>query len=104
MFASDRDLLAVEPNLFRDQGWVGPRLGSGRGSVSGTPLTRPAQDVTLQEGGVGGGNVVGVDGAPYEVIARLTASTATISRLRDDPDGAALTPSPVSGKPVLVYS
>jgi hypothetical protein len=72
--------------------------------ASSPTLTLTAQDVNFQDGGVGEGDVVLVDGAPYEVLERLTATTARISRLRDDPEGAALTPSPVTGKPVLVYS
>src|SRR3954470_14123560 len=70
MFASDRDLLAMEPNLFRDVGWVGQRLVSGTGGVAGTTLTLTAQDVDFEDGGVGAGCVVLVDGAPYEVLAR----------------------------------
>lgn len=104
MFATDRDLLMLEPNLFRDVQWVGQRLVSGTGSISGTTLTLASQDVGLDAAGVAAGHIVVVDGAPYEVLARLSASTATISRLRDDPDGAALTPSPVTGKPVQVVT
>jgi hypothetical protein len=83
---------------------VGQRLVSGTGTISGTTLTLTAQDVNFQNAGVEAGHVALVDGAPYEVLARLSATTATISRLRDDPAGAALTPSPVTGKPVLVYT
>jgi hypothetical protein len=104
MFATDRDLLALEPNLFRDVGWVSQRLVVGTGSVSGTTLTMSAQDVTFDAAGVGAGSVVVVDSAPYEVLARPTATTLTISRMRDDPEGPAVTPSPASGKPVAVYT
>jgi hypothetical protein len=104
MFATDRDLLVLEPNLFRDVQWVGQRLVSGTGSISATTLTLASQDVGLDAAGVAAGHIVVVDGAPYEVLARLSASAATISRVRDDPDGAALTPSPVTGKPVQVVT
>ncbi len=104
MFASDRDLLALEPNLFRDIGWTSQRLVVGTGSVSGTTLTMSTQDVSFADAGVGAGAVVLVDAAAYEVLARPTATTLTISRLRDDPAGDAVTPSPASGKPVAVYT
>ena len=70
MFATDRDLLALEPNLFRDVGWVSQRLVVGTGSISGTTLTMSAQDVAFDGAGVGAGSVVVVDSAAYEVRAR----------------------------------
>ena len=48
MFAQDRDLLALDPNLFRDVAWSGQRLVSGVGNISGTTLTLTSQDVTLE--------------------------------------------------------
>jgi hypothetical protein len=102
MFATDRDLLVLEPELFRDVGWAGQRLVKGVGDVSGTTLTLTSQDNTFAAAGVGAGHVVLVDGVGYEVIARLSATTATISRLRPDPEGAAIPPASVSGKAVVV--
>lgn len=104
MFTTDRDLLALEPSLFRDLAWAGQRLVSATGAIAGTTLTISSHDVTLEAAGVGAGHVALVDGAAYEVLARLSPTTATISRLRDDPDGPALPPSPVSGKPAAVHT
>lgn len=98
MFAADRDLLALEPNLLRDVGWAGQRLVSGVGTVSGTTLTLVTQDVALDAAGVAAGHIVLVDGVAYEVVARLSASTATISRVRTG--AAILPPTPVVNKPV----
>lgn len=102
MFAHDRDLLAADPSLFRDIGWNSQRLMKGTGSISGTTLTLGAYDVDFAAAGIDAGHVVVVDGIAYEVVARLTATTATISCTRADPDGPVLPPSPVTGKPVQV--
>jgi hypothetical protein len=102
MFATDRDLLALEPNLFRDVGWTGQQLVKGIGSISGTTLTLASEDVNFEGAGVEAGHVVQVDGVAYEVLARTGATTVTISRLRDDPGGPAITPSPVTTKTVIV--
>ncbi|MDQ7014743.1 MAG: hypothetical protein Q9O74_12760 [Planctomycetota bacterium] len=102
MFARDRDLLVLEPSLVRDIGWVGQRLVQGTGSIAGTTLTMTSQDVGFDDAGVDSGGVVVVGGVVYEVVAQLSASTLTISRMRGADDGAVLTPSPVTGVGVEV--
>jgi hypothetical protein len=104
MPTTDRDLLALEPNLFRDMGWLGQRLVSGTGSIAGTTLTLADADVGLDDAAVGAGHVVQVDQTPYEVLARLSATELTVSRLRADPGGDPLPPTPASGKPVAIYT
>jgi hypothetical protein len=104
MLVTDRDLLALEPNLFRDAGWAGQRVVSGVGSISGTTLTLSSSDVSLIDAGVGPGHVVSVDGTSYEVIAVLSATTATISRLRAGAGDPVLVPSPASSKPVSIVT
>jgi hypothetical protein len=104
MTATDRDLLALEPNLFRDMGWLGQRLVSGTGSIAGTTLTLASSDVGLDDAAIGAGHVALVDQTPYEVIERLSATELTVSRLRAEEDGDVVPPTPVSGKPVAVYS
>jgi len=104
MFASDRDLLALEPNLFRDVGWVGQRLVRASGALAGTTLTLSGADVALDAAGVGAGHVVLVNGAGYEVIAVLSATQATVSRLRADAAGEVIPPSPVTGAEVILHT
>ncbi len=104
MFASDRSLLVLEPTLFRDVVWVGQRLVGGMGDVAGTTLTLTSQDVTLEAANVEAGYVVLVGGAPYEVIERLTATTATISRIRASTGDGALPPTPVTAQAVAVVT
>jgi hypothetical protein len=104
MTATDRDLLALEPNLFRDLGWLGQRLVSGAGSIAGTTLTLSSSDVGLDDAGIGPGHIVQVDQTPYEVIERLSATELTVSRLRSSDDGDVIPPTPVSAKPVALYT
>lgn len=101
-FASDRDLLVHEPNLFRDVGWVGQRLVKGVGSVSGTALTMSSQDVQFDAAGVDAGHVVVVGGAAYEVTARTSGTVLAISRIRDDTGGPVLPPSAATAQDVWV--
>ena len=82
MFISDRDLFALEPNLFRDAAWVSQTLVQGTGSISGSTLTLSAQDVDFEAAGVEAGHVARVDDAPYEVMERLSATSVRLSRLR----------------------
>ena len=104
MFATDRALLLIEPNLFRDAGVAGQRLLKGTCDISGTTLTLTAQDVDLAAANIGPGHVALVDGTPYEVLARLTSTTATISRPRASTADPAQPPSPATSKPVEVWT
>ncbi len=100
MFATDRDLLAYEPNLFRDVSWLGQRLFAGTCNLIGTTLTAAAADFAAL--GVEAGHVVVVDGASFEVLARTGATTLTVSRLRGSHDGAAIPPLPGTSRPLMV--
>lgn len=94
-FAVDRDLLVIEPGLFREVMWVGQRLVSGTGNASGTALMMTSQDVLFDAVDVTTGHVVLVGGAAYEVLSRISGTVLTISRLRGVPDDAAI---PVTGE------
>lgn len=104
MFATDRDLLIIEPNLFRDAGIAGQRLLKGTCDISGTTLMLTAQDVDLAAAGITAGHIALVDGTPYEVLARLTSTTAMISRPRASTLDPAQPPSPATGKPVEIWT
>jgi hypothetical protein len=105
MFASDRDLLVYEPNLFRDVGWVGQTLIKGTGNVSGTTLTiTGGADANLLTANVATGYVVLVGGTPYEIVSRLSGSTATISRLRDQSTDAVRPPTAGTALDVMVMT
>jgi hypothetical protein len=88
MFATDRDLLAFEPNLFRDVMWVSQRLVDGQGTISGSVLTMSSADAGFDAAGVEEGHVVFINGAAYEVLERLSSTQVRLSRPRASADGA----------------
>lgn len=102
MFARDRDLLVLEPNVFRDAAWAGQRLVRGVGAVAGSTLTLGSADADLAAVGVRAGHVALVGSVAYEVVDRLSPTALTISRLRDEPGGPVIPPPPGSGLAVTV--
>lgn len=90
MLASDRDLVVYEPNLFRDAGLLNQRRIAGSATITGTTFVCAEAD--FAELGVGAGDVVEIDGATLEVLARLSATTLTVSRVRGRPGDAAIPP------------
>ncbi|MEM9558997.1 MAG: hypothetical protein AAF995_01725 [Planctomycetota bacterium] len=101
-FATDRDVLALEPRVFEEAGWAAQRLVSGVGSVSGTALTLESGGPGFDAAGVDAGAVVVVDGVALEVVARVSASVLTVSRLRAEAGDAPIAPAGVVSKAVEV--
>ncbi len=102
-FATDRDLLVLEPGLFRDVGWSAQRVVEASGvSVSGTTLTSAGSDFVAA--GVTAGHVALVNGAPMEVAARLSATQLTVSRLREEASGSAIAPGAATGATLVVMT
>ncbi|MCA9279847.1 MAG: hypothetical protein H6815_05305 [Phycisphaeraceae bacterium] len=106
MVATDRDLLAVEPNVFRDIAWVGQRLTNGTGSITSNVLTQLSSfyDVSFEDAGVGAGHVVLHGGIAYEVIDRTSSTSVSVSRLRASTDDAAIVVGDVSNALTTVYT
>ncbi len=102
MFATDRDLLVLEPGVFRDVLWLGQRLVRGVGTLSGTTLTMVSQDTGFDDAGVGPGHVVVIDGVALEVISRTSAGELEVSRLRESIAGAAVGAGSIANKVVEV--
>jgi hypothetical protein len=98
-FATDRNLLVLEPGLFREVAWTGQALVSlTDGVLTGTTLTSATGG--FQTSNVAAEHVVLVNTVALEVIARISDIELTVSRLRDqktDPaqptvlDGSSLT-------------
>ncbi|MFT5424120.1 MAG: hypothetical protein ACI89L_001913 [Phycisphaerales bacterium] len=103
-FASDRDCVAMEPGVMSDAAWTGQRLLSSTGGVSGTTLTLDAGGVDLEAAGIGAGHVVLVAGVALEVVSRDSATTATVSRVRESLEASAIPPGDSAGVKVEVYS
>lgn len=93
MFALDRDIAQVEPNVFRDFVWLGQVITRGTASVSGTTLEASAQDNGFAGNGIQSGSVVSVGGVSLEVIDVLAPTLLTVGRLREDM-GATARPGP----------
>lgn len=100
MFANDRDLLLLEPNIFRDVAWVGQRLLNTTGSSSGSLLTITTGDFAAV--GVGAGNVVIYDATPCEVTSVVAGNKVNVSLIRADPSGAVIPPPALGTKSVVV--
>ncbi len=101
MFALDRDLMVLEPDLLRDVGWSGQTLITGTAGVSGTTLTITAS-LSLTDAGVDAGHVVSVAGVPLEVIEVLTSTTATVSKMRPSSEDDPIAVETLSGGELIV--
>ncbi len=91
-FVTDRDLMVLEPNVFRDIVFEAQTLATASdGAVSGTTLTSAGSD--FASAGVETGAVAVVDGVALEVVERLSATSLSVSRLRADASGALVPPT-----------
>ena len=90
MFAQDRDLLVLEPYLFRDFAWVGQRLARGSGAVGSGVLAMTTIDVELDVAQVAVGCVATFLGSSYEVAGSVTAMAALLSRVRPRANGSVI--------------
>lgn len=101
MFITDRDLLAYEPNLFRDLAWAAQTLISGQGSVSGVSIEIDSSP-TCEERDVRTGHVLMGEGVAHEVIDRVGSTELYISAVRASPDDPILPPMKYTGATVYV--
>jgi len=102
MFAKDRDLLVIEPGLYRDVVWNGQRLLSGTGDLSGTTLTLTSG--SFLDGEIGAGHVVLVDSVPMEVVSVQSDAVATVSIMRGDSSSSVIPGKPATGAVVEVFT
>ena len=88
-FASERDLLVIDPGVYRDGAWTARRVVTGTATIAGTTLTLVSGGPSFEAAGVGPGSVVLVSGRALEVVARTGPSVLTVSVVRgslsDDP-------------------
>lgn len=90
-FSTDRDLLRLEPAIFNEVTFVSQeRLHVTDGVVSGSTLTSVSADFEAAQ--VAAGDVVLIANVACEVIARVDASTLTVSLPRTDLTDAAIPP------------
>ncbi len=88
MFADDRDLLVLEPGLFRDVAWAGQRMLYVTAAVAGTSVTLSSG--SFFDAGVEAGHVVVFGGTAHEVVSVESATSATISLMRGSLSSAAV--------------
>lgn len=94
-FATDRDLVVLEPNLFRDIAWSGQRrLSATDAATVGNTLTSASSD--FQAAGVTAGHIATLDSTTIEIISRDSSTQLTVSMLRDDPADPPLAPPAVT--------
>lgn len=104
MLATDRDILFLEPHIFRDTIWLSQRLCRGTVSINENTLDASVLDVEFDVAGVGKGHVITVAGVPYEVADVPDSTQLTISRLRFDDDDPGARPSPVTNAEAYVMT
>ncbi|MFG0329915.1 MAG: hypothetical protein ACF8PN_08460 [Phycisphaerales bacterium] len=101
--ATDRDLLILEPNLFRDLIFLAQRrISSSDAAISGTTLQSNSSDFEAKA--VDAGSIVTVDTVPLEVIERLSPTQLTVSLLRPLSSATPIPPTPGVNLTLRVYS
>ncbi len=102
-FATDRDLLALEPTLLRDVGFAAQVLARATASVSSGVLTvSGGGGVNFTTLGVTTGSIVSVDGVPLEVLSRTGNTTLVVSLLRGSDSDPQIVPGPMSNLALVV--
>jgi len=101
MLATDRDLLVLEPTLFRDLVFPGQRLLKGLGTIADTAFELTSGDSDLERADIGPGHVLTINGVACEVIERAGPYDAVVSRLRAVETDPFLPPAPTVGGEVV---
>lgn len=102
-FATDRDLMILEPNLFRDLPFLSQqRFDSMDGILTQGHLNCASADfVTL---GISTGDVVQVKDQPLEILARIDATHLHVSLIRATVIDASIPPANTSDAKVVIRS
>ena len=100
-FATDRDLLVLEPLLFRDVGWSAQTLID-VADVTVTGAVAQSLSSGFSVAGVKAGMVAVLDGAPVEVLEVTSPTTLTVSRLRPVGDETAIPPRAGTGLSMVI--
>lgn len=102
MFTTDRDLLALEPAVFRDISFLAQQPVSTTGSIASGLLTLAAP--ILAGSGVAPGQVVLINRTPMEIVNVPAADQLVVSLTRADPADPIIVPADRTDVPVLVTS
>jgi len=94
--ATDRDLLVLEPNVFRDVAFAAQtRVTAEDAALSGTVLSSASSSFVA--GGVDQGAVAVVGTASLEVAERLSETSLSVSIVRAEPEMPLIPPAAGSG-------
>lgn len=77
MFIQDRDLLPLEPSLFRDVSWLGQQLFRGQAKVTGGELLATEGDLIASA--IQPGHVLLAGDLPLEIIEVTSSASAVVS-------------------------
>jgi hypothetical protein len=95
-FASDRDLLVLEPLLLRDIGWSAQTLVDVSDvTVVGAVAQSLSSDFNVA--GVRTGMIAVIGGVPAEILEVTSATTLAVSLMRPVGDATAIPPAPGTG-------
>lgn len=103
-FATDRDVLALEPHAYRDLVFVGQVVQSGVASTTGNALEMADFSVDFFQARVAPGHVLMAQGLPLEVISVDGSNEATVSLLRPTADGPIIEPPKLTGAAAYVMT
>lgn len=86
MIATDRDLLVYEPRLLNEAFFASQRVfdSPSAGSLDAAGTTLTATGAKWVDWNVGPGWIVLIADAPAEVVARISQTQLSVSRLRED--------------------
>lgn len=101
-FAKDRDLLGLEPNVFRDVSWAGQQLVRGTGVIASGELTIDSVDLVAR--GVSVGMVAVVNGLALEITGFNGPTRARVSLLRESAADGSRVVANVTGATASVTS
>lgn len=99
---TDRDLLALEPDLFRDLGLIAQRLINTTGSITSGKLNITGADFAAV--GVTAGHIIVHGSTPVEITLRNTSTQVTVSLLRAAAADPVITPPNATTAPAVVYT
>jgi len=100
-FATDRDLLVLEPLLLRDVGWSAQTLVD-VADVTVTGAVAQSLSSDFSTSGVTAGMAAVLNGVPVEILEVTSTTTLTVSLLRPVGDETAIPPAPGSGLAMVI--
>jgi len=101
-YATDRDILALEPLAFRDLTWASQIVLTGTIDTAGDTAEIVADVGDLQTAGIEAGHIISVGVVPLEVVTRTGGTEATVSLLRALPTDPTIWPPKLTGAPCYV--